>query len=618
MMGQLLLVCRLAVKDVRHRPAQAFLLLLAITAGTATLTLGLALRGTTDNPYERTRTATNGPDVVATVFPDGSNAPGPAATAKPGDASGATGGDQADAAELLPLEHATGVVAHSGPFPVTWTLLRHGHTTGSAEVEGRSSTTSSVDQPKLLHGAWVRPGGVVVEAAFASTLGLGVGDRLTLGDTTFRVMGTAVTAAIPSYPDVCSQAEGCFLANGVDAHNPGLIWAMQADTQRIATATSAPVAYFLNLKLTDAAAATEFADRYNANTSTTAPGLDSWQAIRDGDAQTLATIEKILITGSWLLSLLAVASVAVLVGGRMAEQTRRVGLMKAVGGTPLLVAVVLLVEHALVGVCAAGAGLLVGWLAAPLIDSPGAGLLGAPSAPSLTGATVALAVALALGVAIVATFVPAIRAARQSTVAALEDAARPPRRRAAVIRLSAHLPPALLLGVRLAVRRPRRLLLSVFSVAVAASGLVAVLVLHATAGSWQLGPRVAQATTIISVMLVVLAAVNAVFIAWTTALETRHPLALARALGATPRQVTVGLTAAYLPSALVGVLLGIPGGIGIYDAARRGPGTTSVPSATWLVGVVVLTLVVIAVLTAVPIRIGARRSVADVLQAEAV
>ena len=68
-MGRLLLVCRLAVKDLRHRPAQAFLLLLAIAAGAATLTLGLSLHGTTDNPYARTRAATNGPDVVAYGLP---------------------------------------------------------------------------------------------------------------------------------------------------------------------------------------------------------------------------------------------------------------------------------------------------------------------------------------------------------------------------------------------------------------------------------------------------------------------------------------------------------------------------------------------------------------------
>lgn len=186
----------------------------------------------------------------------------------------------------------------------------------------------------------------------------------------------------------------------------------------------------------------------------------------------VAKVQLILFKGSWLLALLALASVVMLVGGRMAEQTRRVGLLKAVGGTPHVVAVVLLFEHALVGLGAAGVGLVVGWLTAPVIDSLGLGLLSPSGAPSLSVAAVTLVVVLALGVAIIATFVPAIRAAGQSTVAALEDSARPPRRSAATIRLSAKLAPALLLGARLAGRRPRRLLLSVFSVAVAASGLV--------------------------------------------------------------------------------------------------------------------------------------------------
>ena len=130
-------------------------------------------------------------------------------------------------------------------------------------------------------------------------------------------------------------------------------------------------------------------------------------------------------------------------------------------------------------------------------------------------------------------------------------------------------------------------------------------------------PQVTQATTIISVMLVVLAAVNAAFIAWTTALETRHPAALARALGATPGEITIGLSIALMLPALLGALLGIPGGIVIYDAPRNGPGPRSLPPSLWLAALVVLTLLVIAVLTAIPTRIGARRPVAEVLKAEA-
>ena len=61
----MLLLFRLAARDLRRRPVEAALLLLAILAATTTLTLGLVLHGITDKPYETTRKATAGPDVVA-------------------------------------------------------------------------------------------------------------------------------------------------------------------------------------------------------------------------------------------------------------------------------------------------------------------------------------------------------------------------------------------------------------------------------------------------------------------------------------------------------------------------------------------------------------------------
>jgi putative ABC transport system permease protein len=609
-MGKLLLAYRLGFKDLRHRPAQALLLLLAIAAGAATLTLGVALHGTTDSPYARTRAATSGPDVVALALTGGANPAGPDTTAQPGSTEVS---NQADPAGLALLTNAPDVAAHSGPFAVTWTVLRNGHTTGSAEVEGRSATPSPVDQPKLLHGRWIRPGGVVVEAGFASYLDIHVNDRLTLGGVNVDVVGIAVTAAIPAYPNTCT-AEGCFLANAVANHNPGLIWATQIDTTQIA-GTDGPDAYYLNLKLDDPATAATFAARYNTNTSPNAPYLLTWQQIRDGDAQTLARVRQVLLFGSWLLALLALASVAVLVGGRMAEQTRRVGLVKAVGGTPWLIAVVLMCEHVLVALGGAALGLVTGWLAAPLIDSTGAGLLGAAGAPSLTGATIASVVAFAVAVATLATLVPAIRATRQSTVAALNDSARTPRRRAATIRLTAHLPAPLLVGLRLAVRRPRRLLLNALSITVTTSGLVTVMTYHATAGRWLADPGMTQATTVISAMLIILAAVNAIFISWTTALDARHTAALARALGATQHQITTGLAAAQLIPAVIGTLLGIPAGIALYEIPKTS-GTTTIPSPLLLLAIVVIILLGIAILSLVPTRIGLRRPVAEALQTE--
>ena len=386
---------------------------------------------------------------------------------------------------------------------------------------------------------------------------------------------------------------------------PGLVWLTQADARGLATVEE-HLSYVVNLKLSDPTGAPAFVDEHFSSTSLQI--LDSWQGIREAHDQVVRGQAEALRVGSWLLGLLAVASVAVLVGGRLADQTRRVGLLKAVGGTPRLVAVVLLAEYMILGVLASVAGLVAGWLAAPLLTDPGAGLLGRAGAPSITVSTVCVVTAVALAVATIATFVPAVRAARTSTVNALADAARPPRRSHWLIAMSARMPVSLLLGLRVAARRPRRVVLSAASMAITVTGIVAVLAAHATnqqdaltvGGTDPGNVRMNQVLLLITVTLVALAAVNAVFVTWATALDSRHTTAIARALGATPQQVSIGLSAAQMLPALVGAALGIAGGLALF-AALSGDETASPP--LWqLLAVVPVSLIVMAALTMIPAR----------------
>src|SRR4029450_11933371 len=194
-----------------------------------------------------------------------------------------------------------------------------------------------------------------------------------------------------------------------------------------------------------------------------------------------------------------------------------------------LVAVVLLAEFFVVALLAAAAGLATGWLAAPLLTDPGAGLLGGVGTPSLSLSTVGVVTAVAVGVAAAATVVPAFRAARTSTVHALADAPRPPRRTPLLIAISARLPVPLLLGLRVAARRPRRVLLSAASIFVAVAGIVAVLAARAqcahdaelVGGTDPTTDRFNQVMLVLSVSLVALAAVNAIVVTWATALDAR-------------------------------------------------------------------------------------------------
>jgi putative ABC transport system permease protein len=612
-MGKILLVGRLVRRDLRHRPAPAVLLLLAITAATATLTLGLVLHGVTSQPYQQTRVATNGPDVVAYL----------PVVHQPGRQSR----PPADGTALI---RTPGVTGHSGPYPLVGALVRAGKLTAGAEAEGREESPAAVDQPKLTAGTWVRPGGVVLERTFADALGVGVGDRVTLNGRPFTVAGTAVTAANPPYPNLCySNGGGCWAGLGsqyaISTRDIGLLWLTEPEAGRLATSADPLATYVLNLKLKNPASAPAFATRYGSSNNPAAPSMASWQGIAAADGLLVLDEQQVLAPGAWLAILLAVASVAVLAGGRMAEHTRRIGLLKAVGGTPGLVAVVLLAENLVLALIAAAAGLAAGWLAAPLITNPGAGLVGAPGAPSLTLSIAVEVVAVALVVALASTLVPAIRAARTSTVSALANAARPPRRRAALVAPSARLPVPLLFGLRLVARRPRRALLGAASTTVTVTGVVALLAFHVTVDLRTSGiahglsdpvvDRDEQMLQVITVVLAALAILNAVFTAWATALDAERPSALARALGSTPQQVTAGISAAQVIPALPGALLGVPLGIALFAAANHA-GIVTIPPAPWLAATVLGTLIAVAALTSIPARIGARRPAGEILQAE--
>ncbi len=605
-MGRLTLIARLVTRDLRHRPADALLLLLAITAAASTLTLGLVLHGVTAGPYQRTRAATAGPDLVAGAFPG-----------DPGS------GRPADREQLLALAKARGVTGYGGPYPVTWVALHGGGYAVPAMIEGRDTAPAAIDRPLLTAGSWVRPGAVVLERSFADALGVGINASVTLNGSVFRVAGIAVSAAVPPYPGVCDV--GCVVGPAIPDGQPGLIWTTRADAESLAPTER--LAWYLNLRLADPATATAVAAAYNQahQDSLTAPYLVAWQHIATQAGRIVYVEQQILLVGSWLLGLLAVASVAVLAGGRMAGQVRRVGLLKAVGATPGLVAVVLLAEHLLLALVAAGAGLALGRLAAPLLTSPGAGLLGTAGAPALTPATVGLVVAVALAVSVAATGLPAIRGARTSTVTALADLTRPPKRRPLTTRVSAWLPVSPLLGLRIAARRPRRALLSAASIGVTVAGLVAALTVRARldygfgAGSQLSNPlndRGSQVLMIITIALVLLSAVNALLITAATAIDARRSAALTRALGATPAQVSAGLAIAQLLPAMAGAIAGVPAGLALYAVVRQG-GQMTYPPAWWLVATVVATPLAVAALTVLPSRLAARAPVAPVLRSEA-
>jgi len=137
--------------------------------------------------------------------------------------------------------------------------------------------------------------------------------------------------------------------------------------------------------------------------------------------------------------------VSTLAAGRAAKQTRRAGLLKAVGATPGLIAAVLLTEYLILAVLADVLGLTLARQIAPKLINPSGSLIAVPGWPSR--GIIVMTTILAIAIATLTTVVPTVRALRTDTVDALADTIHRPGHHAPLSRLGALLPTPLLLAV---------------------------------------------------------------------------------------------------------------------------------------------------------------------------
>ncbi|MEV4298061.1 FtsX-like permease family protein [Microbispora rosea] len=590
-MGHLLLTWRLIRHDVRRRPAEALVFLIAVTLAIASLTLGLTARNALATAYLKTRAATAGPDITAITTDT--------------DPSGLAGR----------LADTPGVAAQADPiFAFDTTIRAHGQAAHSS-VEGRDSAPSAVDRPLVTSGTWVRPGGAVVERGFAQALGVRVGDRVTIVERSYPVVGIAISAATPVYPwSDWAQGPG-------PSDYGGRIWLTTADAH--AAAGHTPGVHLIHLKLTDPTdphrwSATVFTDDRRGDSWV---NTHNWQTVLTTDAVMIRNMQPALVVGGWLLAAAALVTLAALATARTARDNRRAALLKAVGAGPGTVTAVLLAPHLLLTFLSTALGLTAGTLAAPHLIDPSAGLLDTAGPPD--SVTVFAAVFLAVVVAVTGALGPAVRAARGSTVQTLADPAHTLTRHPRLNAVTAYLPTALLLGVRLLARRPGRAVLASVGTAATTVMVTAVLTFHAeldaTPAVRRFGPlevrtdQTGQVLLAVTFALVALSTLNTVLLSWGTAVQARRALTITRTLGATPGQIVAAHCVTQLLPAVPGVAAGIPVGLGLYWFFA----TPVTPPESWLLTAALAILLAVAVLTALPAWAHTRVPAGRVLTMEA-
>ncbi len=590
-MGHLLLMWRLILHDLRRRPAEALVFLIAVTVATASLTLGLATDNALATAYVKTRAATAGPDITAIT----------------------TDTDPSGLAERL--SDTPGVATQADPvFAFDTTVRAHGQTAHSS-VEGRGSSPSAVDRPLVTSGTWVRPGGAVVERGFAQALGVRVGDRVTIGKRGYPVVGIAISAATPVYP-FSDWAQG----PGPSDYG-GRIWLTAANAR--AAAGDTPGVYLIHLKLTDPTEPRRWSDTVftDDRRGDSWVNTHNWQTVLETDTAMIRNTRPALVVGGWLLAAAAIVTLAALATARAARDNRRAALLKAVGAGPGTVTAVLLAQYLLLTFLATALGLAAGTLAAPHLVDPSAGLLDTAGPPD--SGTVFAAVFLAVVVAVTGALGPAVRAARNSTVQTLADPAHTLTRHPRLNAVTAYLPTSLLLGVRLLARRPGRAALAAAGTAATTIMVTALLTFHAeldaTPAFKRFGPievrtdQTGQVLLAVTFALVALSTLNTVLLSWGTAVQARRALTITRTLGATPGQVVAAHCVTQLLPAVPGVAAGIPAGLGLYWLFA----TPVTPPGSWLLTAALAILLAIAVLTALPAWVHTREPAGRVLNAEA-
>jgi putative ABC transport system permease protein len=314
----------------------------------------------------------------------------------------------------------------------------------------------AIARPLLRDGRWAdRPGDVVIDSAFGIEEGVGVGDVITIdgpaGAVPYTVTGRAVDLVDCLYPNC----------------QPAPVWLVPADFERMAGSDITNAVY---LRLGDPAQTNAFV----ADLSRRGVGTMDWIDTRDDALGATALFAGFLQA----FGLFVMIAAAVVVAGSMATRAiarrRDIGLLKAVGLTPAQVGGALVLSHALT----AAAGVVLGWLVGGLLVTRmqlqigrvlGGGGASFPLA-SLVVALVAIEVIVAVAVVI-----PAWRAGRVATTAALSPAP-PAGRHRSMLAVGAQLlgfGPVSVSGLRDAFARPARSILTAVALAVA---VVAVLV----------------------------------------------------------------------------------------------------------------------------------------------
>ncbi|MFD9430363.1 FtsX-like permease family protein [Streptomyces sp. NPDC060002] len=318
-------------------------------------------------------------------------------------------GAKVTAAELTATSHTSGVTAAAGPF---LTVSVRARTASSSDVlpegvdlppvtlAGRADAGGGVDRVDLASGTWLTGPGQIVVAH--GRLPVEPGARLTFPDA-------------PGSPTLTVVGVARSVTDSADA------WVAPAQAGALAAKGGTPsyeMLYRFGHAGTDAQVAAGRAAITAAVPKGALTGSQSYLTVKQEETANAMAFVPFLAAFGVLGLLLSVLVIGIVVSGAVGAATRRIGILKSLGFTPAQVVRAYVGQALVPAAVGCALGLVVGnLLALPVLDEVGEAFDG-PSESIPLWIDVAVPAA-ALALVACAALVPALRAGRLRTVAAI-------------------------------------------------------------------------------------------------------------------------------------------------------------------------------------------------------
>jgi putative ABC transport system permease protein len=606
----------LVLARLRSHLGRSLVLVVVVAVAAGVALSALAVLRVADDPWAPLQAATLGADVEIDEAPA---RPDPRALA------------------ALPEVATAGTLIESGDTA----LQAHGEVLLVSLKRMPDRETMPVDRPLMMTGRWFAADDeVVVEATLADTLGIDVGDTVTLHGEhgrTVRVVGTAATTMLPNYPE----------------RTPGTIFA--GTTLFDAIDPVGVPRWSIGLRLRDPSQADAVVAGLNRDGpvppgNCTAAGWCARTAadIRDNAFPTrIDSFAQVMLFFAALLLIATVLLIVTLLGSRLVSEARELTLLQVAGATPARVALLIASEHALLAVVGAATGVLVARVVAPRIAESAATVFGSVSPMLTLGDVVGVGVA-AVVVSVLVSAVGGLRAGRRSlAVVARGGTGRVRRSRAAAIAMRASASSTLVLGLKDIATRRGRAVVTVLSVTLAVTIAVAIIGLATSELNPAIAPTqaaqlpadpadisrlpvfssavsdqaIGRIMTLIAALQVLLGGVAVITLLAAASMsiqERLRELGVLHALGCTTGQLVGASAVSQGTLGGIGSLLGIPLGLGVYllFKAMAGGGFTGSPPPPAILLIALAAIAIAAAAGAIPALLAQRFPASQALAAE--